>query len=506
MKNRSPVTALVILDGFGYREAISYNAIFHANSPHYDEWMREYPHAVLHASGSYVGLPEGNIGSSEAGHLTIGLGRILQEPVTIINKAIENKSFFVNPLLINTLKKLKPTNSLHVMGLLSDAGVHADLNQLYALLTVAKDQGISKIIVHPFLDGRDTPPQSAGQYLELLEQKLKELGIGKIGSIHGRLYAMDRDQNWHRTEQSYRTLTEPQQIIYHTWQEALEHYYTANTTDEFIPPTPLVKDTYIKNGDGIILFNFRPDRARQLTFSFIDPHFEQFHRIPLRLAFFITPTVYNTNLHTTALYPTQQDATNSLKDVLSHYGKTIFSIAETEKYAHVTYFFDGGREETKPNETRILIPSLRSKQYVKQPEMSAQAITKAVVKSLQTKPCDFYLINYANADMVGHSGNFGATIKAIECLDQQLGTLYNQVVKTMGGTMYVTADHGNAEDKYDEEAHQPRTAHTANPVPFIMLRHDLQGKGDTELPLTKLSDIAPFILKNMGLEVPQEMR
>jgi len=505
MKNGSSVTALIILDGFGYREAINYNAIYHAHTPNYDTWMQEYPHAILGASGTHVGLPEGNIGSSEAGHLTIGSGRIIKESVTIINDAIATKSFFSNPILISTLKKLKTDKTLHIMGLLSDASVHANLKQLYAFLAVAKQQGITNIVIHPFLDGRDTPPQSAGQYLQLLEKKLKELGIGKIGSIHGRLYAMDRDKNWNRTEQSYRTLTEPQQIPYPSWEQAVEHYYTINTTDEFIPPTQLDKDAYIKNGDGIIFFNFRPDRARQLTTAFIDPDFDSFKRKLLKLAFFITPTVYNTKLQTEALYPAQKDAKNSLKDVLMQHGKTIFSIAETEKYAHVTYFFDGGREDAAPNETRVLVPSLHTKQYAKHPEMSAQAITRKLLKSLKTNPGDFYLINYANADMVGHSGNFGATIKAVECLDKQLGILYNQIVEKMGGTMYVTADHGNAEDMYDEGAHQPRTAHTTNPVPFLMLRNDLKGQEKEKLPLTQLSDIAPFILKNMDLPVPKEM-
>lgn len=505
MKNRSSVTVLIILDGFGYREAINYNAIYHANTPNYDAWMQEYPHAILGASGHHVGLPEGNIGSSEAGHLTIGTGRIIKEPITIINDAITDKSFFSNPLLIQTLKSLQNGKTLHLMGLLSDAGVHSDLKQLYAFLEVAKKQSITNIVIHPFLDGRDTPPQSAGTFLKLLETHLKELGIGKIGSIHGRLYAMDRDKNWNRTEQSYRTLTEPQEIAFESWEQALEHYYRIKTTDEFIPPTQLEKNAYIKDGDGVIFFNFRPDRARQLTASFIDPDFKNFTRKPLALAFFITPTVYNTKLKTTALYPAQEDAANTLKEILTQNRKTIFSIAETEKYAHVTYFFDGGREESTPNETRILVPSLHTKQYAQQPEMSAHAITQKVLLSLKTDPCDFYLINYANADMVGHSGNFGATIKAVEYLDQQLGVLYNQVVEAMGGTMYVTADHGNAEEMYDEKAHQPRTAHTSNPVPFIMLRSDLKGIGKEKLPLTQLSDIAPFILKNMGLPIPKEM-
>ncbi len=506
MNNNTSVTALIILDGFGYRKEISYNAIYHAHTPNFDTWMQEFPHAILHASGSYVGLPSGNIGSSEAGHSTIGLGRIIKEPVTIINEAVDNKSFFSNPILIDTLKTLKKDKTLHIIGLLSDARVHSDMKQLYAFLEVAKQLGITHIVIHPILDGRDTPPQSAGRYLQLLEEKLKEIGLGKIGSIQGRLYGMDRDKNWNRTEQSYRILTEPQQKISPSWSQAVEQYYTTNTTDEFIPPTQLDKDAYIKDGDGVIFFNFRPDRARQLTASFVDPDFDAFKTKPLKLAFFITPTMYNETLKTDALYPQQKDASNALKEVLVQHGKTIFSIAETEKYAHVTYFFDGGKEDTLATETRVLIPSLHTKQYDKHPEMSAGAITKRVIKSLETDPCDFYLINYSNADMVGHSGNFGATIKAIEYLDTQIALLYNQIVEKMNGTMYITADHGNAENMYDEEAHQPRTAHTTNPVPFIMLRKDLKGKGGEELPLTQLSDIAPFILKHMNLPVPKEMQ
>ena len=505
MKNPSSITALVILDGFGYRKEIEYNAIYHANTPNIDAWMKQYPHAILHASGPYVGLPKGNIGSSEAGHLTIGLGRIIKEPITIINNAIEDKSFFSNPILIDTLKKLGPNNTIHIMGLLSDAGVHSDFKQLYAFLDVIKKQGITQVVIHPFLDGRDTPPQSAGRYMQELEEHLKKIGIGTIGSIHGRLYAMDRDKNWNRIERAYRTLTESQQILYPSWQQAIEHFYSTKTSDEFIPPTQLDEQAYIKDGDGVIFFNFRPDRARQLTESFVDPDFDQFKTKPLKLAFFITPTVYNVKIKTDALYPKQNNAKNSLKEVLIQHKKTIFSIAETEKYAHVTYFFEGGKEEVFPDETRVLVPSLHTKQYEEHPEMAAQAITSRVITSLQTNPCDFYLINYANADMVGHSGNFGATIKAIEYLDKELGKLYQQIVQTMNGTMYITSDHGNAEDMYDEDEHQPRTAHTTNPVPFIMLQKNLQGSHE-KLPLTQLSDIAPFILKNMNLPVPDEMK
>ncbi len=501
----SPVTLLIILDGFGYREEKKYNAIYHAKTTYYDAWMREYPHAILKASGSAVGLPQGAIGSSEAGHLTIGAGRITKEPVTLINDAIKDGSFATNATLINALKRIPKNNTLHIMGLLSDAGVHATMKQLDAFLDVAHKMGIKHIVVHPFLDGRDTPPQSAGKYLTELEKKLASIG-GKIGSIHGRFYAMDRDNNWDRTQRTYQALTEP--LPNHhlkLWEDIINHHYEQKITDEFIPPLQFDPSRIIKDGDGVIFFNFRPDRARQLTASFVDPTFNAFKTKPLKLSCFITPTVYDSRLKTDALFP-QPHLTNTLKDILVAHGKTIFSIAETEKYAHVTYFFGGGNEETLPNETRVLIPSKKEKNYSEYPQMAAIEITQAVLGSLEKNPCDFYLINYSNADMVGHTGNFGAATKAIEYMDKQLGELYRQVIEKMNGIMYITADHGNAEIMYDEKAHQHKTSHTTNPVPFIMVRKDLKGDGDEKLPLTQLADIAPFILKNMGLPIPKEMQ
>lgn len=505
IKQPPSVTLLIILDGFGYREEKKYNAIYHAKTQYYDTWMHEYPHAILKASGSAVGLPKGAIGSSEAGHLTIGSGRITKEPVTHINEEIDNKSFASNPTLINALKRIPTNNTLHIMGLLSDAGIHATMRHFYAFLDTAHKLGIKHIVVHPFLDGRDTAPQSAAKYLQDLEKKLATIG-GKIGSVHGRLYAMDRDKNWDRTQRSYQALTEPlPNHQFKTWKEIIDHYYEQKVTDEFIPPTQLDPSLFIKNGDGVIFFNFRPDRARQLTASFVDPQFNAFPTKPLKLSCFITPTSYDSRLKTDVLFP-QPHLSNTLKEILVAHGKTIFSIAETEKYAHVTYFFGGGKEESLLNETRVLIPSKKEKNYSEYPQMAAGEITHAVLESLQKNPCDFYLINYSNADMVGHTGNFGAAITAIEYMDKQLGELYKYVINTMHGTMYITADHGNAEIMYDEEAHQPKTSHTTNPVPFIMIREDLKGHGDDKLPLTQLADIAPFILKNMGLPIPKEMK
>lgn len=498
------VTMLIILDGFGYRTEKKYNAIYHAKTPNYDTWMQEYPHAILQAAGPAVGLPPGYIGSSEAGHLTIGAGRITKEPVTLINEAINNGSFANNAVLIEALKRMHTNGrTLHFMGLLSDAGVHADMKQLDALLDAAQKSGIKNIVVHPFLDGRDMPPQSAAQYLQKLENTIKKMG-GVIGTIHGRLYAMDRDKNWDRTQRSYQVLTEPGQAQFKHWQDVLDHYYEKGITDEFIPPTYLSSSTHIKDGDGIVFFNFRPDRARQLTASFADPSFNAFKTKPLTLACFVTPTLYSDTLKTDAMF-LPRHVNNTLKEALAAHDKTIFSIAESEKYAHITYFFNGGKEKTLHNETRILIPSKEKKNYIENPEMAAEEITKTVLQSLKSNSCDFYLINYANADMVGHSGNFDATVKAVEYLDTQLGLLYTQVVEKMNGTMYITADHGNAENMYDEEARQARTAHSTNPVPFIMIRRNLKGKGNEKLPLTQLSNIAPFILANMGIQIPKEM-
>ncbi len=476
MSKKAPL-ALIILDGFGYRKETEHNAIAQANTPNLDTWFATYPHTLLQASGAAVGLLDGYIGNSEVGHLTIGAGRIIVQPVSIIHQAIDDGSFFSNKKLVENLEKLKQTGgSLHLMGLLSDAGVHSHEKHLYAFLKAAEKHGVENIFVHPFLDGRDTPPQSAAGYLEKLEKS-----GATIGSLHGRFYAMDRDNNLERTAQSYKILTESQSEITPSWQKVLEKSYAQNITDEFIPPIQLDPEGVIKNGDGVIFFNFRPDRARQLTKMFLDN---------LNLAFFIIPVTYQGDLNTTYLFE-KPTIKNTLKDILSQNGKTIFSIAETEKYAHITHFFTGHKEEPVAGETRVLIPSIVAKNYIEHPCMSAPEITNAVLKSLQEDPHDFYLINYANADMVGHSGDMAATIKAIEYLDVELKKLYDTIVEQMGGTMIITADHGNAEVMFSETSNQPQTAHTTNPVPFLFIKKDAQ----EDLQLKELADIAPFILK-----------
>lgn len=498
-------TALIILDGFGFRTNIEGNAIALADTPNIDLWLKSYPNCLLKASGTAVGLPEGVMGNSEVGHMAIGCGRIIKQPLTQINDAIKNGSFFTHPALIEHLKILKDSQkTLHIMGLLSDAGIHSDIDHMFAYINAAHQQGITHIVVHAFLDGRDTPPRSAQLYLERLEQYLKELGCGTIGSIHGRFYAMDRDHHWDRTEKSYRVLAEQSTQESQDWRIVLKENYAQNINDEFIPPTQLDPKASIGKDDGIIFINIRPDRARQLTMCFVDQNFKKFKINKLNLDFFITPVSYGTGLKTIVLYP-ENAPKNTLKDILASADKTMLSIAETEKYAHVTYFFSGGNEKIVHHEVRILIPSIKATTYVQLPAMSAPLITQAVIKSLKRFPRDFYLINYANADMVGHSGNLNATIKAIELLDAELKKLYDVVVEQMGGTMYITADHGKAEQMIDSKTGQARTAHTTSPVPFIMLRKDLENSGK-KLMLKQLSDIASFILENMGLSVPEEMK
>jgi 2,3-bisphosphoglycerate-independent phosphoglycerate mutase len=498
-------TALVILDGFGSVAEKKFNAIAQADTPNLNYWMAHYPHCLLQASGTWVGLPDGFIGNSEVGHETMGAGRILPQSLSIIQNAIHDKTLSNNALLLEKLAQLKKTGkTLHIIGLLSDAGIHSHTQLLYALIEIAVAQGIKKIVIHPILDGRDVPSQSAQDYLEKLDQFLKQIGIGTIGSLHGRFYAMDRDHNWLRTQASYNVLTQPLESSRQSWRQILEKNYAQNISDEFIAPTQLDPHLIIKPGDGIIFINYRPDRARQLTQPFIDPIFELFPVKKLDLAFFITPVSYGKHIKTEVLFE-QSAVHNTLKEVLARNDKAIFSIAETEKYAHVTYFFAGGQEKIFPHEIRILIPSIVTDSYAKYPEMSSALITQSVLRSLKKSPKDFYLINYANADMVGHSGDLKATIKAIEFLDKQLHELYEKIVIGMQGTLYITADHGKAEEMYDVKNKTAKKSHTTNPVPFIMLRNDLKDSG-LQLPLTQLADIAPFILKQMHIEVPEEMR
>lgn len=504
MNTKTPVL-LIILDGFGYQKNHIYNAIAHAKKPNLDYFLNHYPHTLLKASGQAVGLLEGTMGNSQVGHLTIGTGRIIPQPVTILHQMLQDGTFYSNPVLISQLKRIKDSHkTLHILGLLSDAGVHSHIEDILGFIKAAVQQGITNIVVHPFLDGRDTPPKSASKYLQELESTLNTLGHGIIGSIHGRFYAMDRDHNWERTRASYDILTRPTIPRFKNWQQILDHAYNNGITDEFITPTLLSSKGVIQDGDSIINTNFRPDRSRQLTECFISPTFTQFATQPISITSFISPVDYGEGLHTHTIitYPQLQ---HTLKEELITHGKSFFAIAESEKYAPVTYFFNGGKESQEKLETRVLVPSIPKHDYVHLPQMSAHEITIAIQNSLKSNPKDFYLVNYANADMVAHSGNFDATVKAIECLDKQLGILYKTVILNMHGTLYITADHGNAEDMYDLVSQQAHTSHTTNEVPFIMITQEIKDK-KIELPLSTLSDIAPFILKNLGLPVPVEMK
>lgn len=497
---------LVILDGFGYRHAHDYNAIYEGHPEHFLRWITQYPSALLKASGVHVGLLPHMIGNSEVGHLTLGSGRVIKQPVTLISEMIEDNSFFKNPLLTDHFKKIAYSKKrLHLMGLLSDAGVHSHIDHLLALIKMATMQGVTSIIVHPFLDGRDVPPQSAAQYLKILESALSTVEHGIIGTMHGRFYAMDRDNHWERIERSYKILTIPQKAHFETWQQALAASYDQNITDEFFIPITLDQNAAIQPDDGVVFFNIREDRARELTSALVDTAFTQFNTQPLHCAWMITFVAYRPDFPVDVLLEKAQ-VKMTFFDVLEEAKKHIFTIAETEKYAHVTYFFNGGREVIHQNETRILIPSKRHyATYANSPEMSAPEITTAVLQSLRENHHDFYLINYANADMVGHSGDFLATCKAVKCLDNQLEKLYERVIKQLNGTLYITADHGKAEEMYTIQLSQPRTAHTTNKVPFLYINQKTEGN-DSHLVLNELADVAPFILEKLGLPIPSVMQ
>lgn len=499
MKTAKKPIVLAILDGFGHSPKQIGNAIALAKTPHLNAWLKAYPHTLLHAAGEAVGLPKGFIGNSEVGHLTIGSGRIIPQSLLIMRNAIKTKQLETDPTLIACFKKLvKNKGRLHIMGLLSDAGVHSHHEYLYALIALAVKANISHIYIHPFLDGRDVSPQSARIYLNKLDKIIKKHPNVSIGSIHGRLYAMDRNQNLERTKKSFDVLTKKTLVTHSTWQDTLTDWYRTGESEEFMPPESLDPASVIQPKDGIICFNFRPDRARQLTQMLL-----HWHNAPL-FSFFITPYSYDPKLKTTALYE-KNNIKNTFTDILHAHRKTVFSIAETEKYAHITYFFNAGREKPYTNETWLFVPSLKPQSFAKAPNMSAAKITASVLKSLHNEPQDVYLINYANADMVGHSGDLPATIKAIECLDTQLAKLYNTVVQKMDGTLIITADHGNAEEKIDPTTGTPKTAHTKNRVPFLIINKELFHK-KIALPLKDLAGIAPFLLTFMGLPIPPEMK
>jgi 2,3-bisphosphoglycerate-independent phosphoglycerate mutase len=507
LSNIAPVV-LVILDGWGYRQETDGNAIANAKTPVMTALQGAYPHTFIETSGKAVGLPAGQMGNSEVGHLTIGAGRMVPQELVRISEAIDSGTIAQNPVLHNIFTELKETGkALHLMGLCSDGGVHASVDHLFGLLKLAKSYGITEAYIHAFTDGRDTSPDSGIEHLALIEERIAQIGLGTIATVSGRYYAMDRDKRWERTEEAYRVLTEDHaEGEVRSSVEVLRRFYSEGLTDEFIPPSR-VGPGVVKPGDGVIFFNFRPDRSRQLTHAFVQPDFVGFERTRIEPLHFVTLTQYEAGLPVhVAFKPISFD--NILGQVISDNGLKQYRCAETEKYAHVTYFFNGGQEKPYPGEDRDMIPSPRVATYDQQPEMSAKVVTEHVVKAVQSGQYGLIVVNYANSDMVGHTGNYEATIKAIETVDACVGKVLEATVK-QGGALLITADHGNSELMWDAEK-RPWTAHTTNKVPFILVEGEgrkIPGSGaDAKLRDDgRLADIAPTILHILGVPQPAEM-
>lgn len=495
---------LLILDGWGYSQNQQYNAIAAAHTPQWDHWWATCPHTLLDASGETVGLPAGQMGNSEVGHMHIGAGRVIAQDYTRINQAIANGEFYQNPILLKMIADMQRTHhAIHVLGLFSEGGVHSHEDHLFAFLDLCQQQQFNRVYLHLFLDGRDTSPRSATKSLGRLQHYLQQHPIATISSLTGRYYAMDRDQRWDRCAPVYQLLTEGfAEHHFATATDAVNAYYQQNIADEFFPTT-LIGDQPqpIVDGDAVFFFNFRADRARQLTTTLLADDFSGFTRTSRpHLAHFVSMTPYAHHLPTESAFPAKK-LQNTLGDILAQHALRQLRIAETEKYAHVTFFFNGGTEQRFAQEDRILIPSPHVSTYDLQPEMSAHELTRTIVDAVQKQAYDVIICNYANADMVGHSGNFAATIKAIECLDQCMQAI-GQAISAVGGQLLITADHGNAELMYDERTKQLHTAHTTQPVPLLYVgqpqRQFVTAKGS-------LIDIAPTMLSLLNIPVPTEM-
>ena len=501
-------TVLMILDGYGLSENPMGNAIMAAKKPNIDGIMNKYPWVKGYASGLDVGLPEGQMGNSEVGHLNIGAGRIVYQELTRITKAIQDGDFFENENLLLAMKNCqKHHSSLHVMGLVSDGGVHSHNSHLYAVLRMAKKNGLEKVFVHVFLDGRDTPPTSGKEYVQALEEQMREIGIGKIASVSGRYYAMDRDKRWERVEKAYNAMVMGRGQQEKDPLEAIEKSYQQNITDEFVVPSVIVDEEnkplgVIQPEDSVIFFNFRPDRAREITRAILDPDFNGFSREKaLDQMVFVCFTEYDVTIGNKLVAFAQQTLVNTLGEYLSRLGLTQLRTAETEKYAHVTFFFNGGVEEPNPGEDRILVPSPKVATYDLKPEMSAYEVTDGLVEAIGSRKYDFIVVNYANSDMVGHTGVMEAAIKAVEAVDTCIGRVLKALLE-VNGQMFICADHGNSDKMIDDKTGEPFTAHTTNPVPFILVNYT-DGVGLREGG--RLADIAPTLLDMMGLPKPKEM-
>ena len=497
---------LVIIDGWGYRTEPFGNAIAAAKKPNWDALWQRWPHTTLAAAGEPVGLPKGQQGNSEVGHLNIGAGRIVYQDLTRINRAIQDGTFHTNTMLGDAMKSVGTRHALHLMGLVSPGGVHSSTQHLYALLEMAHSIAVPRVFIHAFTDGRDEPPTSAAGYMAELVERMHAIGSGRIASVSGRYYAMDRDKRWERTERAYQTVVEgtgpttPDPVAF------IKASYAAGITDEFLVPTRIVPPGQdapppIGDGDSVIFFNFRPDRARQLSHAILDEtwdHFERVHRP--KLAHFVTFTEYEKGLPAEVAFP-DEALRQVLAEVVSDAGWRQFHTAETEKYAHVTYFLNGGREAPFPGEDRLLVPSPRVATYDLRPQMTAQPVTDVLLDRFGSGRYKFLVVNFANPDMVGHTGVFPATVRAVEVVDAMLGRIADAVLPR-GGILAITADHGNAELKIDRATGSPLTAHTTSPVPLIVAG---AGKVVGLADGGKLGDVAPTLLPLVGLAAPREM-
>jgi len=495
-------TVLMILDGYGMEEGKNGNAIALAKKPVMDKLMSMYPVVKGDASGLAVGLPDGQMGNSEVGHTNIGAGRIVYQMLVKISKSIKDGDFFENPALVAAMENCKKNGSaLHLMGLLSPGGVHSHTEHMYGLVEMAKRNGLDKVYVHCFLDGRDVPPSSAADYMEDAAAKLSEIGVGKIATIAGRFYAMDRDNAWDRVEKAYNALVFGEGVAETDPVEAVKNSYANGVTDEFMLPTVIEKDGMIKENDSIVFFNFRPDRARQITRAFVDPEFAGFTR---KNGFFTNTFVcmaqYDAEMPNVLVAFPPEELTMTFGEYLAKNNKTQLRLAETQKYAHVTFFFNGGEEKQFDGEDRILVNSPKVATFDMQPEMSAYEVADKLVEAIDSEKYDVIVVNFANPDMVGHTGIMEAAVKAIEAVDECVGKAYDALM-AKNGQMFICADHGNAEKLIDTDG-SPFTAHTTNPVPFILVNYD---EAYTLREGGCLADIVPTLIEMMGMEQPKEM-
>lgn len=504
MSTASPPLVLAILDGWGYSEDPANNAILGADTPNWDRLWSSCPRTLIHTSGLHVGLPGDQMGNSEVGHTNIGAGRVVYQELTRISLAIEHGDFFSNPVLCDAVDAAINTDgAVHVMGLLSPGGVHAHEEHLQAMVKLAAQRGARRVYVHAFLDGRDTPPKSAAASLQAMEAVCAATGVARIASLVGRYYALDRDNRWERVQVAYDLITgAAAEFDAPSAQAGLDAAYARGETDEFVKATVIGAAAPVADGDALIFMNYRADRAREITRAFVEPGFSGFARARTpHLAAYVCLTQYQKGIPAPVAY-TPEDLTNVLGEVLAGHGKRQLRIAETEKYAHVTFFFNGGREQPFDGEDRILVPSPKVATYDLQPEMSAAEVTDKLVEAIEGRRYDLIVVNYANPDMVGHTGLYDAAVKAVETIDTCLGRLDAALAK-VGGEMLITADHGNIESLWDASSGQPNTAHTNNVVPFVYLSH--AGRSAVPAPSGSLCDVAPTLLYLMGLPQPDEM-